>query len=950
MDTPHRDLISRLFHAALERPPDERRAFVAQACAGDDALQHEIESLLRYHSNASGFLETPAVVIETNVPSEPAGIVGRQLGPYQIVALLGSGGMGEVYRARDRKLGRDVAIKVLHPRFTADRERRARFSREARLLATLSHPHIGAIYGLEESDGLSALVLELVEGPTLADRLANGPLPIVEALTIARQIADALQAAHEKGIVHRDLKPSNVVVQRTVSATAETLRVRVVDFGLGKLISTSMDEADEASAMSNTADGRRMGTPAYMSPEQTRGHAVDKRMDIWAFGAILFEMLTGRRAFEGATVADTFASILEHEPDWSLLPPNTPASIRRLLERCLQKDVRRRFRDMADAVFELDDALGGSAGVVNIGTGSATVRRRGWTRKRTLGLAAALGVAFVAVAAFVWTTRRTTDEPMLVRLTSNPSGMSVTSAHISPDGRHLAFADPTGVQVRSIDGGRVHRFSDTQGMDVYGWTPDSAGVLASRCDNLACVGWAIALVGQDRQRTGAVWSRPERVLVAPDGKRLLRWNYATAKSFLAVDPLNGSPAREVATGDVFMPTWSADGKRVVYIRSENQTIESVSAEGGTAIEVFRAPEGQVMRSVIELPDRTILISMMPSRPSIARPSGLIPGTPGQSGLWRVYPDRTGVVRNPPRRLTANGANATDLTASSTGRVAFLDIRNQSDVYVADGDVRGGSVNVPRRFTLSDSDNLAYTWTPDSAAVLFSSNRHGSWDIFKQRLESDIAEPFFSGPRHEGYPGITSDGRWVLYADGTSEDDNIMRASLSGGAPAEVVPLVGRGRLQCAAHGRCVLLEVKDRSFWISSLHPLEGKGRELARIPATNGFRLLPDGDTFAYILPTENGIRNRVRLLSFVGKPDTDIVVKDAAALVGLGWLPSSAGFLTTDRGKLLLVFPNGTAKVLWAPTGLTSIDWAVPSPDERHLVINVSTRQSNAWMVSGF
>ena len=398
----------------------------------------------------------------------------------------------------------------------------------------------------------------------------------------------------------------------------------------------------------------------------------------------------------------------------------------------------------------------------------------------------------------------------------------------------------------------------------------------------------------------------------------------------------------MATGDVAWPSWSADGKRVVFIRFLANTIESVPAEGGTAIDVFRGPKGERIASAIELTDRTLLISMPPS--------GSIPGTTGQYELWRAYPDRTGVVRDAPRRLTWNGANASELTASSNGRVAFLDTRYQSDVYAADADLRSGSVHVPRRFTLSDSDNFAYTWTPDSAAVLLSSNRHGTWDIFKQRLDSDIAEPFLSGPEHQGYPGVTSDGRWVLYAHGTGVDDNIMRTSLSGGAPAEVVPHVGRGRLQCAQHGRCVLLESLERSFVISSLHPLEGKGNELVRIPSTNGFRLLPDGDTFAYILPTENGIRNRVRLLSFIGKPHTDIVVKDAAALVGLGWLPRSSGFLTTDRGKLLLVFPDGTSKVLWAPTGISSIDWAVPSPDERHLVINVATRHSNAWMASRF
>ncbi len=587
---------------------------------------------------------------------------------------------------------------------------------------------------------------------------------------------------------------------------------------------------------------------------------------------------------------------------------------------------------------------------VNEAAGHGEMKASLWSRRPVasfvLGLAAISGVV---AAAFPWTARRQGTPPAMtesapVRLTSNPADVSVTSAHISRDGRHLAFGDRTGLQVRSIDSGRVHRFPDTEGMDVYGWTPDSAGILASRCGDVSCVGWVISLVGQDRHRTGAVWSRDERVLASPDGQRLLRFTFAPAKKTLAVDPMNGSPTQIVATGDIVGPTWSVDGRRVLFVRFSANTIESVPAEGGRPLEVFRGPWNTLIRGAIELPDRTILISMFPP--------GSLPGTSGESELWRAHPDPAGVVREAPRRLTWSAANATSLTVSSNGRAAYLNTRFQLDAYVADGDLRHGSVDVPRRFTLSDSDNLAYSWTPDSSAILLSSNRHGTWDIFKQPFDSDIAEPFRGGARNQRYPGVTNDGRWVLYADGsgTGADDNIMRVSLSGGAVAEVASQVGNGRVQCAQHGRCVLIQEKDKSYVISSLHPLEGKGRELARIPVTSGFRLLPDGDSFAYILPTENGIANRVRLISFTGKPDTDIVVKDAVALTGLGWLPSNAGFLSTDRGKLLLGLPDGTSKVLWAPTGLSSIQWAVPSPDERHVVINVMTRHTNAWMVSGF
>ena len=274
---------------------------------------------------------------------------------------LGAGGMGEVYRARDLKLGRDVAIKILPRIFTADADRLARFAREARLLAALNHPHVATIHGLEEFNGLPALVMELVEGPTLAEKLAQGSslktqagLPVAEALNIAAQIAEALEATHEKGIIHCDLKPANIKLTRDGNA-------KVLDFGLAKALAGDGASPDMSQLPTVTATALRpgaiVGTPAYMSPEQARGQAIDKRTDIWAFGCVLYQMLTGRTAFSGDTLTDTLAAIVEREPDWSALPGTTPASVRRLLQRCLEKNVKQRLHDIGDARVELDDAL-----------------------------------------------------------------------------------------------------------------------------------------------------------------------------------------------------------------------------------------------------------------------------------------------------------------------------------------------------------------------------------------------------------------------------------------------------------------------------------------------------------------------------------------------------------------------------------------------------------------
>ena len=295
--TPERwQQVSRIYHDALARDFAERAAFLRDACHDDEALRQEVESLLAEPASAEDLLAAPALAMAPELVDDSAEptLTGQRLGVYHILDLLGVGGMGQVYRARDTRLGRDVAVKVLPRLFSADPERLARFEREARLLASLNHPHIAAIYGFEQTGGVHALILELVEGPTLAERLQRGPLPITEALRIARQIADALEAAHERRVIHRDLKPQNIKVKADGT-------VKVLDFGLAKAASAAANEPDVWSTLhvDGTRDGIILGTISYMSPEQARGHAADKRTDIWAFGCVLYEMLTARPPFLG---------------------------------------------------------------------------------------------------------------------------------------------------------------------------------------------------------------------------------------------------------------------------------------------------------------------------------------------------------------------------------------------------------------------------------------------------------------------------------------------------------------------------------------------------------------------------------------------------------------------------------------------------------------------------
>ena len=354
---------------------------------------------------------------------------GTRLGPYEILAPIGAGGMGEVYRARDGKLQRDVAIKVLPELFAADAERLARFQREAQVLAALNHPHIAAIYGLEESGATAALVLELVPGETLAERIASGPIPVEEAMAVAHQISDALEAAHERGIVHRDLKPANVKI-------TPDGKVKVLDFGLAKALSTDGSSPDVTSSPTITAAATQagvvIGTAAYMSPEQARGKPVDKRTDIWAFGTVLYEMLTGRRCFEGDTVSDVLASVLRQDPDWSALPAETPANVRRLLRRCLERDRKNRLRDIGDAWLEGPADAPAATGV-----------RRGfpiaWAAAVLLALAAGFAVARWTGRAPAATTPIATHSVVPLPPGTRLSGWASPVLALSRDGRSLAF-------------------------------------------------------------------------------------------------------------------------------------------------------------------------------------------------------------------------------------------------------------------------------------------------------------------------------------------------------------------------------------------------------------------------------------------------------------------------------------------------------------------------------
>ena len=540
-------------------------------------------------------------------------------------------------------------------------------------------------------------------------------------------------------------------------------------------------------------------------------------------------------------------------------------------------------------------------------------------------------------------------EPGQTRLTANPTDLPLSSASIAPDGRHLAYADPTGIKIRFIDSGEVQPVPDSRGMRVYGWNGDSTKVRAGTCEAGTCVGWDVSLVGAARRRTGASWLEDEYVRASPDGSRLLRLGIAGDPSpggDLTIDLLNGAPPRRLASS-VGAAGWSADGNAILFAKQNSSAIERITLDDGPSVRVFNAEKGQEIVDILELRTGRLIVGLL------RRPMNSVWFGPEVS-LWEVRLDSTGIAQESPRRLTDWQEELGFLSASADGaRLTYLSTATLMDVYVAGFDLRKGLTDAPRRLTMDDRYDVPMGWTKDSTTVLFHSTRNGNSDLFKQQIKSDVAEPLVVEPGDQSTPRVTSDGRWVLFDQLNGPDSiHIMRVPLSGGTPQRLRE-VRRGAPFCSAHGRCVVLELRDSEVVISSIDPVTGKGTELARASSNiTCFNLLPDGEAFAYVR-SDTSPRNRVHVVSFKGEPRKDIIVPRATNLSSLSWLPSGAGFFTADvtpsRSDLLFVSPDGTVRSLWSPTQL-SVYWAIPSPNGEHLAIFVMARQSNAWMLTDF
>jgi eukaryotic-like serine/threonine-protein kinase len=739
---------------------------------------------------------------------------GTRLGPYEILGPLGAGGMGEVYRARDTRLDRDVAVKALPQMFAADPERLARFEREAKLLASLHHPNIAGIHGLEESGGQRYLILEFVDGETLESRLKRGALPMDEALQVGIEVAQALEAAHEAGVIHRDLKPGNVMLARSGA-------VKVLDFGLAKGGASESGGSDTNLSASPTithmatSAGVILGTAAYMSPEQARGRAVDRRTDIWAFGCLLFECIAGKQAFEGETVTDLIARILERDPDWSALPAGVPERVRELLARCLRKDKKDRLRDIGDARLELQEALTRGTRTERAETPAAALPRR----RRLPMVMAILGTVVVTAGLMRLASPRREVGTLRVSVLG-PEGATlsgeVPDLVISPDGSTLAFVaqDTSGVQhlwLRPLSSATARMLPGTEGANLPFWSQDgkNLGFFADeKLKRIPVSGESPQLVCPAPNPRGGAWGPHDVIVFAP-----------TATGPLLQVAVSGGETKPATTLDASLgesahrfPTFLPDGDHFLYVALPGREsrldtrVGTLNAKPGPIVAtgaggaVFAKPgflvfnrEGTIVAQPFDDASRKPSGNPQPIR-DLYDVSGSYSGSPAVSAsatgvlVQRDLPsiderveviDRTGRPTGSLPGLPSGSFS--DLRVSPDGSRVVLTYskRGVSGTYIMMTDPARG---IAARFSFDGQNDLSTVWTPDGRRVIYGSDRTGGRNLYWKRGDGSGGEELLADvPNLFNDPNdVSPDGRTLLYRSLSGETgEDLWTVSLDG---------------------------------------------------------------------------------------------------------------------------------------------------------------------------
>jgi Tol biopolymer transport system component len=891
---------------------------------------------------------------------------GTRLGPYEVVAQIGVGGMGEVYRAADTNLKRAVALKVLPDSVAGDPERLARFQREAEVLAALNHPNIAHIHGLEKSAGITSLVMELVEGPTIADRLALGPIPLEEALPIATQIAEALEAAHAQGIVHRDLKPANIKVRSDGI-------VKVLDFGLAKalepasaLSKAAVDSPTITSPAMMTRTGVILGTAAYMSPEQAKGRTLDTRSDVWSFGCVLFEMLAGKVAFRGDTVAETLAAVIRGEPEWSQLPAETPPLVRSVLRRCLQKDLRQRVQAIGDARITLEEALTGAADAPVAAAG----REAAWRRLVPWAL---LGATVLAFAGLAWVRegQRTTTLPaqsvrLQIPMPSKPPLRASGLFALSPDGQQLAFAASSSdgiprIWLRALSSLEIRPLAGTEGVGtLLFWSPDSRFLAFDSGGRLQKIGVsggpADTVCALSRTPVGGSWNTTGVMIFGQFGGPIMQVpsGGGTAAPLTVLDAASGDIAHN-------MPVFLPDDRHFVYLR-DTATDGAISTGSLDA-----KPEGQDTRrfkvtmfgaAYIPLADSKSGMLLYLRRGTLMAqpfderrlelsgdPAPVVEGPIGNfydSGLFSASRNGTltywspGNVQSQLTWFDAQGRVLStigepgpyeDFALSPDGTQAFLSKRSQAlegAVWLLDMS-RGTST----RFEL---DRTAYNekaiWSPDGHKVIFGSARAGQMMNLSQKSISGSAdaEVLVTSSDFKTPLSWSPDGRSVLYE------------SVGGKTRGDlwVLPL---GNHRAPVSFLQTAFDERDGEFspdgrWIAYTSNESGRDEVYVRpFSSDPSGTPLPDSGN-KWIISSEGGVRPKWK------KDGTELYYLDLDGKLMAASMSTRPVF-QAGVPRLLFQTRSGSAGTNW--TGSAGAHWA-PSPDGKRFLFLVAETQGAA------
>ena len=949
-----------VLHSAMQVAPAERSTFLDRRCASDPSLREDVNKLLAAEGEIpSSFLESPALAQAVPVTAASSSVLaaGTKLGPYAVLALLGAGGMGEVYRARDTRLDRTVAVKVIPSHLSSDPVRRQRFEREARAISALQHPNICTLHDVGSQDGMDYLVMEYLEGETLAARLQRGRLSLDLTLRYATEVADALDAAHRRGIVHRDLKPGNIFI----TTHGES---KVLDFGLAKLeekgAAPDTPTAGATSPEVLTTPGVAMGTVAYMSPEQARGEELDGRTDIFSFGAVLYEMATGRIAFPGKTAAVVFKAILDATPPPpTKVEPSLHGQMDQIVEKALEKDRDLRYQSAADIRTDLNrlkrDTTSGRVVVketelpANFGS-----RNRWWltvvvTALVLVWLALGLGRFWKRAPA---TNTHITQRQLTARTSDNPiRGGGI----LSRDGKYVAYCDKDGIWIQQIDTGDAHRLPGTRGLILQDWYPEALRLLVTD-DNFDL--WSLFAASGERKK---IASDVSDAVISPDGSQIL-FNREEGRDLLTMSTEGGEPRVRVTISPnevLFQSTWSPDGNMIAYVHARG------SEYGAATLETYSLPEG---KSHALLTDPRLvgsstglnLLQWLPDGRIVFGLSGN--GVAFDSDLWALSLDaRARATANPVRLTNTTGTRFESVSASADGkRLTAVLSRTPVSTFVAEMGGSGAKLENPRRLTNDAWNNFPWAWTADSQTLFYTSDRNPQ-SVYRRRISSDSAEllaPDVGDNFERSFSTVSPDGTWVIItaSHGEPPKRRLLRVPVSGGTPDAILIPSGPAEVRCALSGSriCVLSEVIGDAEVFSSIDPVRGRLGQLAKIDVSNTLHLYwslsPDGERIAMVEPPSDNVSvlNLQTQQKQVIRPNPR-----QREIQMVAWSADGKRLLLSaypgNKGRLLVMDLEGrTHLLLENPGGWTGR--VLPSPDGKSIAYGYFVRESNVILLEHF